>query len=215
MTRLMRESARLFYRIVVQFSDSCMLDKTLVLGIALCAVLMASGCSENASGPSPIPTPPAPATPTPTPLPPAETPTPTPTPATPTPTPATPTPTPIPAAFQVTEVAVSAEPATYNGSCPKVVKFEGSIKANGAGRVEYRWESESGTGTPMSYDFAQAGVKYVDMTQTLSNSKSGWIRLRILSPNNVVSNKANFDVECRGSVTELHMHTSPKTYFGS
>jgi hypothetical protein len=189
MTQSMRELAQLFRRIVFRFADFHMLDKTLVLGIALCAILMTIGCSENVSGPSPIPKP------TPTPLPPAETPTPTPTP-TPLPPAETPTPTPIPDVFQVTEVAVSAEPATYSGSCPKVVKFEGSIRVNGAGHVEYRWESESGTGALMSHDFAQAGVKYVEMTQTLSSSKSGWIRLRILSPNSVVSDKAHFSIIC-------------------
>jgi|GEM_PF-5894382 len=104
--------------------------------------------------------------------------------------------------FRVEGAGVEASPTNYSGTCPGVIKFAAKIQANGKGRVKYTWLRSDGATAPVEYiDFAEAGVKYVGTTWTLGDARvlpnySGWQQLKILSPNEYLSNKAEFKLTC-------------------
>jgi hypothetical protein len=107
--------------------------------------------------------------------------------------------------FQVEGVGVEASPTEYNGVCPGTIKFNSKIQANGAGRVKYTWLRNDGATAPVEYvDFTEAGIKYVSTTWTLGDaivlpSYSGWQQIKILSPNEMISNQATFKLTCKQS----------------
>ena len=105
--------------------------------------------------------------------------------------------------FRVEGAGVEASPTVYNGECPGVIKFSGKIQANGKGSVKYTWLRSDGATAPVEYlDFTEPGVKYVSTTWTLGDARvlqkySGWQQLKILSPNEYFSNKAEFKLYCQ------------------
>lgn len=107
--------------------------------------------------------------------------------------------------FRVEGVGVEATPTEYNGVCPAPIKFPGKIQANGAGRVKYTWLRSDGATAPVEYvDFEKPGIKYVTTTWTLGDASllphyDGWQQIKILSPNEMLSNQAAFKLTCRQS----------------
>jgi hypothetical protein len=69
--------------------------------------------------------------------------------------------------------------------------------------VKYTWLRNDGATAPVEYiDFTEAGVKYVSTTWTLGDASalpnySGWEQLKILAPNEYLSNKAEFKLVCK------------------
>ena len=104
--------------------------------------------------------------------------------------------------FRVEGAGAEASPTSYVGPCPGVIKFSGKIQANGAGRVKYTWLRNDGATGPVEYvDFTEAGVKLVSTTWTLGDASAlpnyvGWEQIKILSPNAMLSNKADFKLTC-------------------
>src|SRR5687767_13597395 len=104
--------------------------------------------------------------------------------------------------FRVEGVGVEAAPINYTGQCPGTVKFEAKIQASGAGRVKYTWLRNDGATGPVEYvDFEGPGIKYVHSAWTLGDSSvlpryDGWKQVKILSPNEIFSNKALFKLAC-------------------
>ena len=104
--------------------------------------------------------------------------------------------------FRVEGAGAEASPINYSGACPGIIKFNGKIQANGAGRVKYTWLRNDGATGPVEYvDFTEAGVKLVSTTWTLGDAATlpryaGWEQIRILSPNDMLSNKAEFTLTC-------------------
>lgn len=103
--------------------------------------------------------------------------------------------------FQVTEVALVAQPAAHNGACPATITFVGRIKASGRGRVAYSFlRSDGARGPVFTVDFGEAGEKEVSTTWRLGGPGlpfyRGWKAIRILAPNVRVSNRAVFEVRC-------------------
>jgi len=107
--------------------------------------------------------------------------------------------------FSVAGVGVEAVPATYFGTCPGVITFKAKIQANAAGRVKYTWIRSDGATGPVEYiDFVEAGVLHVETTWTLGDASvlpryEGWEQIKILSPAEMVSNKATFTLKCKRS----------------
>jgi hypothetical protein len=101
--------------------------------------------------------------------------------------------------FTVTRVVVIAKPKTYSGPCPTTIGFLGTIFVSRPARVEYRWERSDGTVGPReSVDIRSAG-KGVTTTWKVGTPRrvfSGWERLRVLSPNGIVSNTAAIQIKC-------------------
>lgn len=105
--------------------------------------------------------------------------------------------------FRVEGAGVEATPVEYTGACPGIIKFVAKIQANSAGRVKYTWLRNDGATAPVEYvDFTEAGIKYVSTTWTLGDVRvlprySGWEQLKVLSPNEYLSNKAEFKLLCK------------------
>ena len=119
----------------------------------------------------------------------------------------------------VAGVILHASPTTFSGACPATISFTGKITVNGRLTARYRFERSDGTSTPtQSISFGGPGQKPVSTSWTppLSSGVSifeGWIVLRILTPNEVVSERANFSVRCTGGYTITDLGESYK--FGS
>jgi hypothetical protein len=96
----------------------------------------------------------------------------------------------------VTGIVIGVDPYTYIGVCPKTVNFWANIAANGPGTVTYQWERSDGDITPIqSINFTSAGAQMVFTTWTRGEG-TGWQRLHILTPNDVMSNQTNFTITC-------------------
>lgn len=137
-----------------------------------------------------------------------------------TPTPVTPTPTPVetPTPFAVTKVTASVDPLSFTGACPKTFNFSAVITVNGPGTVAYRWERSDGATAPtQTITFAAAGSQSVTTSWKLGASYSGWQRVHILAPNEMVSNQANFTLACEVAPTpSCTTHsTGPATICGT
>ncbi len=125
--------------------------------------------------------------------------------------------------FQVTAVSFAASPTKYEGPCPGVIKFSGTITVNGKGTVRYTFLRSDGATAPVStISFDGPGSKRVGTTWTLGGAAlphySGWEALKILSPNEMVSDKAGFELICREKpkfqVTEASLKAIPPRYAG-
>ena len=109
--------------------------------------------------------------------------------------PTTPVP-PAPPAFAVTSVAATASPSV-SGCYRTLFNFAGSITANAAGEVHYRWVgSDGGMTAEQSVRFDAAGTKLVATSWELSAPGTHWQALRVLTPNAVDSNRATITIAC-------------------
>ncbi len=116
--------------------------------------------------------------------------------STPSPT-RTPTPTPTHPPFAVTNVTAQVTPSSSSGSCPKTFSFSATITVNKAGTVQYKWErSDGASGSVETLTFAGPGSKTVTDSWNLGTAGTHWKRVRIVSPNAMVSNKAQFSLSC-------------------
>ncbi|MEW6130188.1 MAG: CARDB domain-containing protein [Acidobacteriota bacterium] len=126
-------------------------------------------------------------------------------------------------AFEVTAVTLASSPTRYEGPCPGVIKFSGSITVNGRGTVKYTFaRSDGATGPVFTLNFDRAGTKPVETTWTLGGAAlptfTGWEAIRILSPKPMMSNKAGFTLTCQRAepfrVTAARLSASPQRYEG-
>lgn len=112
---------------------------------------------------------------------------------------AQPRPTPPKAAARVNRVTLGAV-APAGKPCPVTVELNGTITTNGAVEVKYTWLSSDNSKWPeSSINFAKAGTEKVNTTWQLGKTYAGWVQLKILSPNSIVSPRANFKVTCGGA----------------
>ena len=82
-------------------------------------------------------------------------------------------------------------------ACPKTVNFNGSITANGRAEVKYTWVSFDGGSWPEhTLNFSSAGTQRVTEQRQVPQNQSGWMQLKVLSPNAVISPRANYRVTC-------------------
>lgn len=100
---------------------------------------------------------------------------------------------------------LKATPESYSGKCPTTIKFEGEIKVTKITRaplkVQYKFIRSDGAFAPIqTLDFEKDGVKKVSTTWTLGGpglpTYAGWQAIKIVYPQDVESNKANFKIEC-------------------
>jgi hypothetical protein len=112
----------------------------------------------------------------------------------------TPSPTPAPApsfVFAVTGVSATVDPPSFSGGCPKSYVCSAVITANGPGIVTYRWERSDGGSSPLqTASFAVAGPKAVTTGWARNETGNHWVKVRTVSPNEVLSNQANFRLDC-------------------
>ncbi|MHB8085978.1 MAG: hypothetical protein ACYDHZ_09135 [Dehalococcoidia bacterium] len=103
-------------------------------------------------------------------------------------------------AFLVTSIAASTSPTAFTGSCPKTFTFTAAITATGPGTVTYRWESYDGTNSEysdnQSLSFSEAGTKTTTLQWDLKNSATGFHRVHVMVPNDLVSIPVYYDLNC-------------------
>jgi hypothetical protein len=118
--------------------------------------------------------------------------------------------------FPVEGAGLEADPTSYSGPCPGLIKFKGKIQASAAGRVKYTWVRSDGATAPVEFvDFDAAGVKYVETTWTLGDASAlphfeGWQQIKILSPNELLSNQAKFVLDCKQGGTQPPSRPQPQ-----
>jgi hypothetical protein len=101
-------------------------------------------------------------------------------------------------AFKATEVSLTAEPDDYSGPGPALIKFTGKITANGPGTVKYTFpRSDGARGPTFTVTFEKFGTKEVSTSWQLGGKYEGWQTLKVVAPNEVVSEKATFKVDCK------------------
>ena len=103
-------------------------------------------------------------------------------------------------AFAVIGVTASVDPPSYTGVCPAEFIWSAVITVNSPGTVTYQWEVGGGSpDPPQSITFSSAGSQTVNRHYSISAGwpdTTGWRRVRILSPNEMVSNQAEFTLTC-------------------
>ena len=93
---------------------------------------------------------------------------------------------------------LTASPAAYSGNCPTTINFRGMITASEAGRVQYKFIRSDGANAPVqTLSFTAPGTKPVNTTWMLGRSYTGWEAVKIVYPQEVESNKANFKITCQ------------------
>jgi len=113
-------------------------------------------------------------------------------------------------------------PRAYEGACPKLFTFKGSIETSGPGTVKYIFErSDGGIDTIVktaTFTVPPFHVNIPDHTWDLGGpgmTYDGWERIKILSPNaGFLSNKAEFHLKCTGSKDEKPKPDLIVTSFG-
>lgn len=102
------------------------------------------------------------------------------------------------AASRVIRVTLAAERLAAINSCPETVDFRGQITMNGPGTVQYLFERSDGATSPVrTLHFAFAGTQLVDTSWAIGRSYEGYQKLKVISPNTRVSDKAEFNLNCR------------------
>jgi len=104
--------------------------------------------------------------------------------------------------FAVISVTASANPPSFTGACPTMFYSEAVITANGAGTVTYNWERSDGAFSRIaSLIFDGPGSQVVNVSWSVDETGLYWARVHVLTPNEMVSNQANFTVSCTGTGT--------------
>lgn len=100
---------------------------------------------------------------------------------------------------RVTSAHLQAVPARYAGICPAKVQFKGTITTNGPAEVKYTWASSDGGTWPQgTIKFTAAGTRPVNESREVSApGQSGWMQLKVLSPNALHSIEAKYTFTCR------------------
>lgn len=98
--------------------------------------------------------------------------------------------------FQVTQLALSASPERYQGACPKQLELTGTITANRAGSVKYRWKSGNSLSLPATLSFSQAQSRQVTRKIDVDHSWSRAVTLLTEGPGKTESNTVNVDFSC-------------------
>jgi hypothetical protein len=101
--------------------------------------------------------------------------------------------------FRVLSAATSVDSATWQGGCPHRFTFTATITANAAGTATYQWERSDGSADPSkALMFTDAGSQTQTATWDVgSGVNGGWMRVRILGPNELLSNQSTFTLACK------------------
>jgi len=109
-----------------------------------------------------------------------------------------------PTVFAIIGVTASVDPQFFTGACPKSYICSAIISANGPGTVTYRWERSDGGSSPLqTASFAAAGPLAVTTGWARNTTGNHWVRVRTVSPNEVLSNQANFTLDCEVAANPL------------
>ena len=117
----------------------------------------------------------------------------------PSPTAGASTPTVTQSANAVTGATLGVDQADVSATCPHTYLFTAQITLSQAANVTYRLEAETGFDLTLpgpATTALNAGVNVLSYQLDFADNVSGWARLRVTSPNEVVSNQVNFTLTC-------------------
>ena len=127
-------------------------------------------------------------------------------PTTPVPTTAVPptdTPTDTPTATPTLQVGITVSASrNFSDQCPAAFYFTAYISTNRATSITYQWEKSDGEVLQLQTlnFFGAQTLEAIPLdwrfNVTAPYSYNGWARLRVLSPENLISNTANFSIDC-------------------
>ncbi|MGA2160038.1 MAG: hypothetical protein ABSG90_12600 [Dehalococcoidia bacterium] len=119
-------------------------------------------------------------------------------------------PPPNSANFAITNVIATVDSPSYSGPCPKTLTFTAFITSNGPGTATYGWERSDGSpGLHHGITFSSAGSQTVTETWQLGLTYTGWEQLHVFNPNDLISNQANFTLNCGYAVTGVTASVAP------
>jgi len=94
--------------------------------------------------------------------------------------------------------SLKAYPASYSGKCPAKITFKGIITVTKPGKVQYKFiRSDGALALIDTLIFKKPGTKPVSTTWTIGKNYSGWEAIKVLYPQEVESNKAQFKILCK------------------
>jgi hypothetical protein len=96
----------------------------------------------------------------------------------------------------ITATLHSNNPGT-SAACPWTENFTGTIRGAPGTPVTYRFDRNNGNGQTQSTTIPPGGSKQVSDSWTSSISGDKWEILRVITPQEVSSNRATFQVRCR------------------
>ena len=90
-------------------------------------------------------------------------------------------------------------------NCPDELGFEGIIQTNGPGKLSYRWVGSDGSKSdPETLEVSEKGKHRVDFVRNFGEPgkthKNQWQQLEVLSPKEMYSNRAEFNLICESPV---------------
>ena len=96
---------------------------------------------------------------------------------------------------------LNAAPPHYQGECPAQISFNGTIGLTHPGTVRYRFiRSDGARGPFFTLKFVVAGQQNVTSTWRLGGARlkhyAGWEAIQIVYPNQTLSNRAMFQMNC-------------------
>ncbi len=104
-------------------------------------------------------------------------------------------------AQQHVEATLTADPSSFVGRCPGVIKFTGRITVSQPGRVQYKFARSDGAFAPIAtLNFTAPGSRDVSTTWTIGRDYEGWESIQVVYPQSVESNKAEFKIQCQRAV---------------
>jgi len=98
-------------------------------------------------------------------------------------------------------LTLEVSPDSYTGTCPVVLSFGGKITASEPGDIKFKFmRSDGASSEEKLLSFTEPGLKEITTTWTLSGSYSGWMTIKVLSPQVIESERAEFKVVCQTGV---------------
>jgi hypothetical protein len=101
----------------------------------------------------------------------------------------------------VNRATAAARPANYDGRCPASIEFVGTIFMNYQATVSYRWERSDGASGPVETVVVrgprQRAVTRWQLRRPVGEVFRGVETLHVISPVNLYSNPAQFQLVCR------------------
>ncbi|RPI22389.1 MAG: hypothetical protein EHM70_23865 [Chloroflexota bacterium] len=103
----------------------------------------------------------------------------------------------------VTNATMAVDIADVTAECPHTFTFVASFTLSQASTVSYELEAGSDI-SGFTFDLPDgqtssfpAGTQTLSFSLEITDTRNGWVRLKITSPENVTSNKANFSMTCQ------------------
>lgn len=104
---------------------------------------------------------------------------------------------------------LGALPIAPVGSCPTTIHFRGKIVSARPGTIRYTFTFSDGGVAPVNtLDFKQPGAREVTYDWSLGRCFTGWVTVHVISPVDVESNKAYFNLICITPTVKQALSTS-------